>query len=243
MERAAFLEAVAAQQAALRAKSPADQTWQGRSASPLRHSGPLSAGSPVKEDKPSPNQKVLGRPSVGFLSLRKVIMKNGTPSPSRNRVVTVATRAKSPSYSPNSPAKSPSYHPISPQHYHLGSGIGKVLQPPPKAIPMESVDSSSTGVCRHRSPPPIHVPLGVMEWTDDSEANEDTDEVKALRKQIAALQIRLNNMDERVAESEITRLDTEDDMETLRKTMTAKFKHLAKAPGHPELYRRPDPRD
>lgn len=48
-------------------------------------------------------------------------------------------------------------------------------------------------------------------------------------KRSAALPIRLNNMDERVAGSEIARLDTEDDMESLRKTMTAKFKHLRRA--------------
>lgn len=46
-----------------------------------------------------------------------------------------------------------------------------------------------------------------MEWTDDDEAKEDSEEVKGLRKQIVVLQIRLNNMDERVAESEMAQLD------------------------------------
>lgn len=108
---------------------------------------------------------------------------------------------------------------------------------------MESIESSSAGIRRHRSPPPIRVPPGVMEWTDDNVANEETEEVKALKKQITAVQIRLNNMDEHVAEVEIARLETEDDMETLRMAMIAKFKHPARATGHPELYCRADPRD
>lgn len=106
---------------------------------------------------------------------------------------------------------------------------------------MVSIKSSSAGARRHHSPPPIRVPVGVMEWTDDGEAKEDNEKVKALIKQIAALQIQLNIMDERATESEIARLYIEDDMESLRKEMTTKFKRLARATGHPELYHRPDP--
>ena len=50
-------------------------------------------------------------------------------------------------------------------------------------------------------------------------------------------------MDERVAESEINRMDLDDKVDTLRKAVCSKIKHLAKATGNEELYRSPDPRD
>lgn len=81
-----------------------------------------------------------------------------------------------------------------------------------------------------------------MEWSDDGnddDNNEDSD-VAALRKQLAALHIRLNNLDERVAETQVEKLDLEDKVEVLRKAMTSKVKRLAKATGNEHLYRAPD---
>ena len=56
------------------------------------------------------------------------------------------------------------------------------------------------------------------------------------------LKLRLNNMDERVAKSEIDRMDLDDKMDTLHKGVCSKIKRLVKATGDDELYRAPDPR-
>ena len=50
-------------------------------------------------------------------------------------------------------------------------------------------------------------------------------------------------MDERVAESEIDRMDLDDKVDTLRKAVCSEIKCLAKATRNEELYRAPDPRD
>jgi hypothetical protein len=50
-------------------------------------------------------------------------------------------------------------------------------------------------------------------------------------------------MDERVAESEVERMNLDDKVDTLRKAMCSKIKHLGKATGNKDLYRTPDPRD
>ena len=58
----------------------------------------------------------------------------------------------------------------------------------------------------------------------------------------AALRLCLNNMDERVAETEIDRMELGDRVDTLRKAVCSKIKHLAKATGNEDLYRSPDPK-
>ena len=50
-------------------------------------------------------------------------------------------------------------------------------------------------------------------------------------------------MDERVAESEIDRMDVDDKVDTLRKAVCSKIKRLAMATGNEELYGAPNPRD
>ena len=77
----------------------------------------------------------------------------------------------------------------------------------------------------------------------DSDDEKEKDDIAALREQLAALKLRLNNMDERVAESEIDRMDLDDKVDTLRKAVCSKIKRLAKATGSEELYRAPNPRD
>ena len=51
------------------------------------------------------------------------------------------------------------------------------------------------------------------------------------------LKLRLNKMDEHVAESEIDRMDLDDKMDTLRMAICSKIKCLAKATRNEDLYR------
>ena len=66
--------------------------------------------------------------------------------------------------------------------------------------------------------------------------------VASLHAQLAALRLCLNNMDERVAESEIDRIELGDRVVTVRKAVCSEIKHLAKATGNEDLYRSPDPK-
>ena len=96
---------------------------------------------------------------------------------------------------------------------------------------------------RFRSPPPIRGPPEVYAYTDSDDEEEEKSDIAALREQLATLKLWLNNMDERVAESEIERMDLDDKVDMLRKAVCSKIKRLAKATGNEELYRAPDPRD
>jgi hypothetical protein len=121
-------------------------------------------------------------------------------------------------------------------------GRGKVLIPPLDRTGMNLPPSS---VRRHISPPPIRGPIEVHAYTDsddDEEEEEELNDVASLREQLAALWLRLNNMDERVAEMEIDRMELGDRVDTLRKALYSKIKRLAKATGNEDLYRSPDPK-
>ena len=108
----------------------------------------------------------------------------------------------------------------------------------------ESIDSNSGSVRRFISPPPIWGPPEIHAYTDsEEEEEEEKDDIAALREQLAALKLQLNNMDERVAESEINRMDLDDKVDTLHKAVCSKIKCLAKATGNEELYQALDPRD
>ena len=87
-----------------------------------------------------------------------------------------------------------------------------------------------------RCPPEVHT------YTDSDE-EEEKDDIAALREQLAALKLRLNNMDEWVAEPEIDRMDLDNKVDMLRKAVCSKIKRHAKAIRNEELYRAPDPRD
>ena len=80
--------------------------------------------------------------------------------------------------------------------------------------------------------------------TEDKDEDEEEEpiDVTSLRAQLAALRLRLNNMDERVAESEIDRMELGDRVDTLCKVVCSKIKCLAKATGNEDLYRSPDPK-
>ena len=82
-------------------------------------------------------------------------------------------------------------------------------------------------VRRHIRPPPIRGPIEVHAYTDsddDDEEEEEPNDVASLREQLAALRLCLNNMDERVAETEIDRMELGDRVDTLRKAVCSKIK-------------------
>ena len=78
-------------------------------------------------------------------------------------------------------------------------GRGKELPPPLDREERESIDSNPGSVRRFRSPPPIRGPPEVYAYTDSDEEEAERSDIAALREQLAALKLRLNNMDERVA--------------------------------------------
>ena len=101
-------------------------------------------------------------------------------------------------------------------------------------------------VRRHIRPPPIRGPIEVHAYTDfnddDDNDEEEPSDITSLRKKLAALWLLLNNMDERVAETEIDRMELGDRVDTLRKAVCSKIKRLVKATGNEDLYRSPDPK-
>ena len=144
----------------------------------------------------------------------------------------------SPEYSPASP--SPPRHRVS----RAKVGRGEVLTPP---LDCAGIDLPPGSVRRHIWPPPIRGPLEVHAYTasdddDDDDEEEDPNDIASLREQLAALRLRLNNMDERVAKTEIDRMELGDRVDTLRKAVCSKIKRLAKATGNEDLYRSPDPK-
>ena len=108
---------------------------------------------------------------------------------------------------------------------------------------MESIDSNPGSVRWFRSSPPIRGPQEVHDYKDNDEEEKEKDDIAALHEQLTALKLRLNNMDERVAESEIDWMDLDDKVDTLRKAVCSKIKRLAMATGNEELYGAPNPRD
>ena len=90
------------------------------------------------------------------------------------------------------------------------------------------MDLPPSSVRRHIRPPPICGPIDVHAYTDsdddDDEEEEEPNDVASLREQLAALRLRLNNMDERLAETEIDRMELGDRVDTLRKAVCSKIK-------------------
>ena len=140
-----------------------------------------------------------------------------------------AVMLKSPEYSLASPS------PPRTRVVRRKVGRGKELRPPLDREERESIDFNPGSVRRFRSPPPIRGPPEVHTFTDNDE-EEEKDNIAALREQLAAVKLQLNNMDDRVAESEIDWMDLDDKVDTLRKAVCSKIKRLAKATGNEELY-------
>ena len=97
--------------------------------------------------------------------------------------------------------------------------MSQKLCPPLDRSERESVNSNPESVRRFISPPPIRGPPEIHACTDSNEEEEEKDDITALREQLAALKLRLNNMDERVAESEIDRMELGDRVDTFRKAV------------------------
>ena len=125
-------------------------------------------------------------------------------------------------------------------------GRGKVLTPP---LDRSGVVSPSDMVRCNIKPPPIRGPPEIHAYTDTEDEDEDDEEeeveptdIAALHAQLTSLRLCLNNMDERVAETKIDRMELGDRVDTLRKAVCSKIKRLAKATGNEDLYRSPDPK-
>src|SRR6185312_7754168 len=95
---------------------------------------------------------------------------------------------------------------------------------------------------RHQFMDPIDVHAYTDSDDDDEEEEEEPNDVASLREQLAALQLCLNNMDERVAKTEIDRMELGDRVDALRKADCSKIKCVAKTTGNEDLYRSPDPK-
>ena len=181
------------------------------------------------------------RPITGVLSPRKVVTKRAGTS-SAGRVAQVAAlsvvQVDSPTYSPQYSPASPS----PPRYRVTGAKVrsGKVLTPP---LDRSGIVSPPDTVRHHIKPPPIRGPPEIHAYTDtEDEDEEEPTDIAALRAQLASLRLCLNNMDERVAETEIDRMELGDRVDTLCKAVFSKIKRLAKATGNEDLYRSPDPK-
>jgi hypothetical protein len=121
-------------------------------------------------------------------------------------------------------------------------GHGKELRSPLDREERESIDSNPGSVRRFRSPTPIRGPPEIHAYMDNDEEEEEKDDIAALCEQFATLKLWLNNMDERVAESEIDQMDLDEKVDMLHKAICSKIKRLVKATWNEEIYRAPDPR-
>ena len=136
--------------------------------------------------------------------------------------------------------------PSPPRHRVSGAkvGRGKVLTPP---LDRTGTDLPLSSVRHHIRPPPIRGPIEVHVYTDsdnddEEEEEEEPNDVASLHEQLAALRLCLNNMDKRVAEMEIDRMELGDWVDTFHKAVCSKIKCLAKATGNEDLYKSPDPK-
>ena len=97
--------------------------------------------------------------------------------------------------------KSPKYSPASPSLACVrvvGQKVGreKELRQPLDREERESIDSNPGSVRRFRLPPPIQGPPEVYAYTNSDDDKEERSDIAALREQLVALKLRLNNMDE-----------------------------------------------
>ena len=82
-----------------------------------------------------------------------------------------------------------------------------MLTPP---LDRTGMDLPPSSVRRHIRLPPICGPIEVHAYTDsddNKEEEEEPNDVASLREQLAALRLCLNNMNERVAETKIDRME------------------------------------
>jgi len=118
-----------------------------------------------------------------------------------------------------------------------------VLTPP---LDRSGIVSPPDTVSHHIKPPPIRGPPEIHACTDTEDEDKDDEEeeeeeeeptdIAILRAQLASLRLRLNNMDERVAETEINLMELGDRVDTLCKAVCSKIKRLAKVTRNEDLY-------
>jgi hypothetical protein len=123
-----------------------------------------------------------------------------------------------------------------------GVGCDKVLIPNPEYKGKGCTESSSSNptsrVQRHRSPPKIRDPPGMIEFTDDDMEEEKEELFDEL---MASLKQKITALEERVVELHLAVYDQQDDFGVLCKATTSKLKCFNKALGDPSLYNAPSP--
>ena len=106
----------------------------------------------------------------------------------------------------------------------------------------ESIDStpSRRTVKKTIKPPPIRAPPRHFEESDkEEEGKEET--IESLKAELAAMNKRFIMLEERCAEGELWKWEINDKIEILRKGFSSKFRRLANATGHPDIYDPPMP--
>ena len=111
-------------------------------------------------------------------------------------------------------------------------GRGNVLTLP---LDRSGTDLPPDSVRRHIRPQPIRGPPEVHAYNDsdddDDDEEEEPNDIVSLREQLAALRLRLNNMDERVAKTEIDRMELGDTVDTFARRSVPRSNALRRRPG------------
>jgi hypothetical protein len=125
----------------------------------------------------------------------------------------------------------------------VGVGRSKVLIPNLEykgKCPIELASSNPTPrVQRRRTPPKIHGPLGMMEFTDD-DMEEEKEELS--NELVTSLKQKITTLEEQVAELHLAAYDQQDDFGMLCKATTSKLKRIVNALGDLSLYNAPSPK-
>jgi hypothetical protein len=93
-------------------------------------------------------------------------------------------------------------------------------------------------VQRHRPPPKICGPLGMIEFTND-DMEEEKEELS--NELVASLKQKITTLEEQVVELHLAVFDQQDDFGVLRKATTSKLMRFTKDLGDSSLYNAPSP--
>ena len=106
----------------------------------------------------------------------------------------------------------------------------------------ESIDSTPPRrtVKKTIKPPPIRDPARHFEDSNkEEEGKEET--IESLKAELAAMNKKFIMLEERCAEGELWKWEINDKIEILRKGLSSKFRRLANATGHLDIYDPPMP--
>lgn len=118
------------------------------------------------------------------------------------------------------------------QGVRIPTGYGKQLIPPLVREELEeSTQSSPSKIKHHQKPPSIKGPPGQMEDTEESEGIMDS-----LYAELLEMKKKYNNLEERVVEGELWRMDIEDKINVVCKGVCRKMKRITEAMERPDLY-------